>query len=88
MELKYIITDRNDFAIFTKLTNHSDIGRQLHGVPISAGCCKVQITTNIIKDIYVDSVYIKCYGKSISMRLKSNKNDSEHLTKLVNKEEY
>lgn len=59
LELKYVVTNKGDFAIFTALTNHNDVGFKLYGLPVGAGFC------------HFDDGEIQCYGESISMDLKS-----------------
>jgi len=55
MELKYVVTRHGNFAIFPKLTNHSDIANALWGEASGAGFCR-----------FVNGK-IECYGKSISL---------------------
>lgn len=89
--MKYVITDNNDFAIFSKQTNHSDIGRVLHGEPIGAGFCNIAVKgegeqeeTNMERR----DVNIHCYGMSISLGLDSREEDEIIINKKINPSDY
>lgn len=77
MELKYVITDKNDFAIFTKLTNHSDI-RGLYGKIVGAGFC------NFAQKADSEDVNIHCYGRSVSLGISSREEDEEIINNKIN----
>jgi hypothetical protein len=64
-ETKYIVTDKNDFAIFTDLSKHSDVARSLFGKPVGAGFCRIQNNRFI------------CYGESVSLNLESRLKDED-----------
>jgi len=70
--MKYVITEYKNFAIFSKTTNHSEIGIELFGKPISAGFC------------HFENGKIKCYGESISLGLKSREEDSDIINEKFN----
>jgi hypothetical protein len=65
MELKYVVTENNDFAIFSKATKHSNIARVLHGVPVGAGFCTIRQKADSM------DVDAHCYGNSVSLLLHS-----------------
>lgn len=64
MRLKYIVTNNGDFAIFTELSNHSDVARSLHGKPVGAGFCNLICTIE-------DEPAIECFGYSATLNLES-----------------
>jgi len=70
-ELKYIVTKNNDFAIFSKLSAHTDVARSLYGKPVGAGFCKL-----FWED---DEIKIKCYGRSVSLELLSREKEDEEV---------
>ena len=78
MELKYIVTDRRNFAIFTKLSNHSDIAPGMYGKPIGAGFCTIR------QEADSDKVNVHCYGTSISLDLVSRPEDEELINEKIN----
>ena len=82
MKLKYVLTRNNDFAIFSSLSNHIDISKQLFGTPISAGFCKLLPNTKN------NTININCYGKSISLNLQSRIIDSQIINDLINNPNY
>ena len=68
-ELKYIVTDKGDFAIFTKLSEHAKIAHQLYGKATGAGFCTIARLTD------TDKANIHCYGMSVSLNLESRPED-------------
>lgn len=86
MELKYVITNEDNFAIFDKLTNHNDVAKSLDGKPIGAGFCK--ITTQYCKEYEVEIPKVICYGSSHTLKIKSRKEDEEIINNNINKQEY
>ena len=78
MKLKYVVTNQGDFAIFTALTNHNDIGFKLHGMPVGAGFC------NLEQDVDSGAVDVHCWGESISMDLKSRPEDEGIINRRIN----
>lgn len=40
--LKYVITDRNAWAIFNNLQTHQEVGQRLYGKPTSAGFISIK----------------------------------------------
>lgn len=82
MKLKYILTQNNDFAIFSSLSNHTDISKQLFGTPISAGFC------SLLSNIKNNKININCYGESISLNLQSRIIDSQIINDLINNPNY
>jgi len=77
MELKYIITDKKDFAIFTKLTNHSDV-RGLYGRIVGAGFC------TFAQEADSHKINIHCYGRSVSLNIHSREEDEVIINKAIN----
>lgn len=63
----------NEIIIFPEVLEHSDFA---HLKPISAGFC------------YVDEKTVKCFGESISLKLKSMEDDSALATKQLFRESY
>lgn len=80
MELKYIITDNNSFAIFSPGSEHFAVAKGLWGKPTSAGFC----TINSKESDGNNAVEVTCYGKSISLDLQSKVDDSKFLTFCLN----
>lgn len=68
-ELKYIVTDQGDFAIFTKLSEHAKIAPHLYGKAIGAGFC------TIARQADTDKANVHCYGRSVSSNLESRPED-------------
>ena len=82
MKLKYVLTEYNNFAIFSPGTNHNDIASKMHGKPISAGFCYI---TALEKNTeHISEPLINCFGESVSLKLKSRPEDSKKLTELIN----
>lgn len=75
-ELKYVVTEHGDFAIFTKLTNHSDV-RGLHGKIVGAGFC------NFARKADSEEANVHCYGKSISLGISSREEDEIIINKAI-----
>jgi hypothetical protein len=65
-ELKYIIFEDNSFILFDTCQKHSEAC--MRSDIKSAGFCSITF--------YNDEVTITCYGESISLKKKSNENDS------------
>lgn len=84
-ELKYVVTAEGDFAIFTKLTSHSDVARCLYGKPIGAGFCNIAVGFSL-DDNKVEKpiVNVHCYGESTSLGLKSNLKDEDVINTKIN----
>lgn len=61
--LKYIVTDKGDFAIFSNLSTHSEMARGLYGKPIGAGFCRIKA--------YSLDTLVTCFGESVTLNLKS-----------------
>ena len=87
-ELKYVITDNNDFAIFSKHTNHSDIGRVLWGNPVGAGFCTIAVGYKELKDTELGGemhiVNVHCYGRSVTLNLDSREEDENIINDKIN----
>ncbi len=81
MELKYVLTDQNDFAIFSELTSHKDIAGRLYGKAIGAGFCTVSPAWGRRRSA------VRCYGSSDSLNLESRPEDEQIITDLLNRKE-
>lgn len=82
MILKYILDDYGNFAIFSEANIHSDMAEGFYTKPISAGFIQ-------FREIVGESnkkISVHCYGKSISLNLKSHPEDSGIITKKLNGE--
>ena len=77
MKLKYVITDKNDFAIFTELSTHSDVAKKLCGKPVGAGFCSLARKANSEK------ANIHCWGKSVSLGISSREIDEEIINNKI-----
>jgi len=67
--LKYVITNKGNFAIFTSSTEHLTIGRNLYGKPIAAGFCYFETKVDPDSNGFIQKII--CYGKSTSLGLAS-----------------
>lgn len=76
--MKYIVTENNDFAIFTKLSNHNDVARDLYGKPVGAGFC------NIRQEADSERVNVHCYGRSVSLGIESREEDEKIINSKIN----
>lgn len=65
MELKYVITDTDQFAIFTASQNHNDVASGMWGKPIAAGFL------TFLNGLDGSVKEISCYGRSVSLGLQS-----------------
>lgn len=84
MELKYILDDYGNFALFSPVNTHSDMARGFHRKPVSAGFCRM--AGSDIEDTKGD-IFVECYGKSISLNLESEVNDGDIITNKLNNNE-
>ncbi|WP_346961283.1 hypothetical protein [Clostridium sp.] len=62
MRMKYVIFNNDDFIIMPNSMSHSDATKI--GTPVSAGFCSIGKNG------------FSCYGESISLNLKADKEDS------------
>lgn len=76
-ELKYVVTEHGDFAIFTKATNHCDV-RGLHGKVVGAGFC------NFARKADTEQANVHCYGRSISLGIESRPEDEIIINRHIN----
>ncbi len=74
MRLKYVLTDRKDFAIFTDSTAHRDIAKVLYGQPIGAGFCDIAVGYD---DDNKNKINVHCWGNSVSLGIESNETDEQ-----------
>lgn len=82
MQLKYILDDYGNFAIFSPVNTHSDMARGFYKKPVSAGFCTIAgVRTDSDK---VDEIRVQCYGKSISLNLDSREQDGEIISNKIN----
>lgn len=77
MELKYIVTDQNAFAIFSTTQSHSDMVRGMWGIPVGAGYC------NIARQADSEYANVHCYGESVSLGLKSREEDEGIINRKI-----
>lgn len=86
MELKYILGENGNFAIFSKANTHSEMARGFYGKPVSAGFCQINIVEDreYMTSIVKHTLHVECYGESISLHLKSRNEDSEIITRGIN----
>jgi len=77
MELKYVITDKNCFAIFSTTAEHRDVATGLWGKPMGAGFCT-------IAEGNVRHCNVHCYGKSVSLNLSARPEDEEIINHKIN----
>ena len=73
MRLKYIITEANGFAMFSPESTHANVARGMEGKPVSAGFCIIDFEEN----------KVRCYGESVTLKLKSRDEDSDIITKKI-----
>lgn len=78
-ELKYVVTDKGDFAIFTKLSNHCDV-RGLHGKVVGAGFC------NFARKADSEQANVHCYGRSVSLGISSREEDEDIINLAIDSE--
>ena len=69
---KYILTDEDDYVVFTPMIDHSKMARALRGEVIGAGFCHIETKEDEDGNEVPD---VKCYGESISLRVKSTATD-------------
>lgn len=81
MELKYIITNTNEYAIFSTGNSHDDIARGMYGTPVSAGFLHLEISAKfedgIIQDTNETVLKTRCYGESISLHIISKHEEDD-----------
>jgi len=74
LKTKYIVYKNDlgikDIIIFSSFETHSDVATKMGFVPVSAGF--VNIHTSKDEDLII----VNCYGKSVSLDLSANKDDS------------
>lgn len=88
-ELKYVVTEHGDFAIFTKLTSHSDV-RGLHGKGVGAGFCNIAVGYKRKWELGEEEriVNVYCYGRSTSLDLAAREEDEAIIYKAFSSETY
>ena len=82
MKLKYILGENGNFAIFNPVNSHQDMARAFYGKVTSAGFCYIDTCDD------KQNTIAQCFGQSTSLDLKSKEEDSETITKLINREEW
>lgn len=75
MKCKYIVTNHGGFAIFDLGQTHKDIARGLYGIPVGAGMCHITANSDGCANVH-------CYGESITLKIKSRKEEDE---KIINR---
>jgi len=83
MELKYILDEYDNFALFSPVNAHNDIARGFHRKPVSAGFCRIKTGGTI----HNPEQYVECYGRSISLNLECRPGDGDIITKKLNDRE-
>jgi hypothetical protein len=58
------------------------MARGLYGEPVSAGFCYLETEKDVMYG--TSKVTVRCFGESISMKLKSRPEDSEIITEKLN----
>lgn len=78
LKQKYIRTKNNEIIVFPELLQHSEFK---HFEPVSAGF--ISIGTKKVKhgEQEYSETDCKCYGESISLRLKSNEEEDTNLAR-------
>lgn len=82
MDLKYIVTDRGAFVIFSGIQNHVDMARGVWGKPVGAGKC------NIARLADSEKANVHCWGKSVSLGIESREEDEKIINKAIDYENY
>ena len=90
MHLKYIITNKNCFAIFSDTAEHSDVAKGLHGTPVGAGFCKIESYLHATDVTDLGSTHeavlkVSCFGESTSLDLKAREIDEIIINKRINR---
>lgn len=68
-DLKYVIDEYKNVAVFSPTATHADVARTMHGKPIAAGFIRFGIGTVVEDGERV--AYANCFGESISLNIKS-----------------
>lgn len=63
MELKYVVTDEDAFAIFSAVQSHREMARAMWGKPVGAGFCTVTSAADS------EHAHVHCYGDSLTLNL-------------------
>lgn len=80
MELKYILDDYGNFALFSKVNTHSDMAKGFYKKPVSAGFCRIEAE----ETHHGERAVVVCWGESISLNLKSRAEDGDIINKKLN----
>ncbi|RLF04181.1 MAG: hypothetical protein DRJ64_07320 [Thermoprotei archaeon] len=75
---KYILTDENDYVVFTPMIEHSKMARVLRGNVVGAGFCHISSTTDEDGNLCPD---VKCYGLSVSLNVESREQDGSIISR-------
>jgi len=93
MELKYIIDERGNFAIFSKLATHQSMARgfDTHNKIVGAGFCNIAV--GYVGKINPDgseerNINIHCYGSSSSLNIESREEDEKIINHKLNNQDY
>lgn len=84
MELKYILDDYGNFAIFSPVNTHSDMARGMYRKPVSAGFCKIETESIEDKGHRKFRISVYCYGRSVSLGLDSQEGDQKIINDKLN----
>jgi hypothetical protein len=79
MQVKYIITNHNCFALFSDTASHADVARGLHGHAVGAGFANIRAMADT-----PDSISVHCWGRSQSLKIESRPEDGQIITEDLN----
>ncbi len=78
LKQKYIRTKDNKIIVFSELNQHNEFK---HFEPVSAGFISINTKKADYSGQYYHETDCKCYGESISLKLKSNEEEDTALAK-------
>ena len=76
LKQKYIRTKNNEIIVFPELLQHSEFK---HFEPVSAGFISIGVRTIKSGEQTYPETYCRCYGESVSLRLKSREEEDTML---------
>lgn len=78
--LKYIVGESGDIAIFSPTATHQDVARTMMSKPAGAGFITIRTTNE-----EYGSLDVHCYGASVSLNIQSrNEIDNKAILKVLN----
>ena len=78
MELKYIVTDDDEFCIFSTSQCHAVVAQALRGKPVGAGTCIIAPEANSPR------ASVRCYGRSDALDVSSREADGQIINRQIN----